>query len=83
MADFIDDAQAVNELHHDVSLRNARAKSLPETHPDFDGKSCVECGDLLHSVRLAMGRVYCAPCQTEIERRQHVVDFNTAKDLDA
>lgn len=69
MADTIDDAQAVNELHQDVSLRNQRAKAFPESHPDFDGYHCVEpdCGVELPQLRLQWGRVRCVDCQGRLE----------------
>lgn len=68
MADFIDDAQAVNELHQEVSLKNQRAKVLPETHPDFDGAHCVDCAEEIPLQRLQWGRVRCTPCQEYLER---------------
>ena len=49
MADYIDDAQAVNELHQEVSLHNQRLKVAPEQHPDFDGRHCVDCEVELHA----------------------------------
>lgn len=69
MADEIDDAQTVNELHQEVSLAEARAKTAPETHPDFDGKHCVECGEEIPPGRLALGKVRCVECQTVIEKK--------------
>lgn len=68
MADTIDDAQAVNELHQEISLRNQRDKLAPETHPDFDGNHCVECGDAMLVGRLMLNRIRCLMCQ---ERKEH------------
>lgn len=68
MADFIDDAQAVNELHQEVSLRNQSAKVLPESHPDFDGWHCVDCGVEIPAKRLGWGRIRCVDCQEHKER---------------
>lgn len=70
MADFIDDAQAVNELHQRVSLMNQQVKMQPEKHPDFDGKHCVDCGVKIPKERLAFGRVRCADCQEYKERAE-------------
>lgn len=67
MADTIDDAQAVNELHQEVSLRNQRAKVLPEQHPDFDGAHCVDCEVEIPPLRLSWGKVRCVDCQEELE----------------
>lgn len=63
MADYIDDAQAVNELHQHVSLLNQSTKVLPEKHPDFDGEHCVDCEVEIPKERLAWGRIRCADCQ--------------------
>lgn len=63
MADIIDVVQEWNELHHKVSLHNQSLKMLPESHPDFNGTDCVDCGDAVAKLRLDWGRVRCAPCQ--------------------
>jgi RNA polymerase-binding transcription factor DksA len=63
MADIIDDAQAYNELHQEVSLKNQQAKMLPETHPDFDGFNCVDCEEKIPAKRLGWGRIRCIECQ--------------------
>lgn len=69
MADIIDDAQAYNELHQDISLRNLRALSLPEKHPDFNGADCIDCGIGIPTQRLSMGKIRCVDCQHELELR--------------
>lgn len=68
MADIIDDAQAVNELHQEISLKAQLQKSRPEQHPDFDGTHCVDCGVKIPKPRLALGRVRCFDCQDYLER---------------
>lgn len=68
MADYIDDAQAVNELHQEVSLHNHRLKMAPESHPDFDGQHCVDCECDMPVERLAWGRVRCVECQEHLDR---------------
>jgi RNA polymerase-binding transcription factor DksA len=70
MADYIDDAQAVNELHQDVSLRNQNVKVLPEQHPEFDGWHCVDCGVEIPAKRLGWGRIRCTDCQEFKERAE-------------
>lgn len=68
MADIFDTAQAFQaRLNSDAESR-ARGKSAPETHPDFDGYHCVDCGEGVHPVRLAMGKVRCFECQDFLER---------------
>ncbi len=68
MADIFDTAQAFQaRLNSDAEAR-ARGKSAPETHPDFDGYHCVDCGEAIHPVRLAAGRVRCTECQDFLER---------------
>lgn len=68
MADDVDIAQGVNEFHQERSLAEVRAKVAPETHPDFDGKHCVECEDDIPPARLALGKVRCVQCQTDKEK---------------
>jgi RNA polymerase-binding transcription factor DksA len=72
MADFIDDAQVVNELHQELSLREQRAKVMPETHPDFDGAHCIDCEDEVPAARLSWGRIRCVGCQEHKERVERI-----------
>lgn len=68
MPDIIDIANAFQaRLNSDAEAR-ARGKSAPEAHPDFNGLNCVDCGDGIHPVRLAAGRVRCTECQDFLER---------------
>ncbi len=76
MADYIDDAQAVNELHQEVSLHNQRLKVAPEQHPDFDGVHCVDCEIELHVVRIQMGRVRCVDCQEWLDHAEKMRAIN-------
>jgi RNA polymerase-binding transcription factor DksA len=66
--DIVDAADSVVELWTADAERRARGKSAPESHPEFDGSHCVECGDLIHPDRLKLGRIRCIYCQGEIER---------------
>jgi len=76
VADFIDDAQAVNELHQEVSLKNQQAKVLPEVHPGFDGWHCVDCDVEIPAKRLGWGRVRCVDCQDHKEREDKARERN-------
>lgn len=68
MAEHADIAAAFQaRLNSDAEAR-ARGKSAPETHPDFNGLNCVDCGEVIHPVRLAAGRVRCTECQDFLER---------------
>lgn len=67
--DVIDDAQAYNELHQEVSLKNQSVKVLPEQAPaDWDGWSCVDCEEEIPAKRLGWGRIRCVGCQEFKER---------------
>ena len=74
-ADPIDEAAALAASLADAGIAAARRANAPETHPDFDGESCVEpdCGDLIPAARLAMGKIRCVACQTKKEHRQRQV----------
>jgi RNA polymerase-binding transcription factor DksA len=67
-ADAMDQASSVTELFLEGALAEQRAAAAPETHPDFDGTHCVECGDDIPSERLALKRVRCCPCQEQLEK---------------
>lgn len=51
------------------SLNAQRELIRPETHPDFDGEACVDCGDDIPEERLKLGRVRCVYCQSALEKR--------------
>lgn len=70
MADTIDDAQAYNEVYQRASLQNFRDKLEPESHPDFDGKRCVDCGENMPKARLVLSRIRCRDCQEDVEARE-------------
>lgn len=78
MADIIDDAQAYNELYQEIALKNQRAKSAPESHPDFDGLHCVECEEEIPAPRLLWGRVRCVGCQ-EYKEFSERIHHNTTR----
>jgi len=68
MPDLADNADAVTELWTADAERRARGKSAPESHPEFDGLTCVDCCEEIPSARLARGRVRCVECQATLER---------------
>ncbi len=51
------------------ALEAHKAKVAPEKHPDFDGVTCLDCGDDIPQVRLSMGRMRCVYCQEILEKK--------------
>lgn len=51
------------------ALEAHKAKVAKETHPDFDGESCLDCGEEIPQLRLDMGRIRCVHCQEALERK--------------
>lgn len=64
-----DMASAYQMRENAMALERAKAAMAPETHPDFDGECCVDCGDEIPQARLAMGKVRCVFCQGKLERK--------------
>lgn len=62
------------DLHNSRSVAAARALSAPEQVQLEDGSwpitECVDCGEDIEPVRLAMARVRCIACQTHKERKE-------------
>lgn len=65
--DETDYAQHLQLMEQADVSRRARELNRPQTHPDFDGKHCVECEIVIPKLRLDAGRVRCVECQEEIE----------------
>lgn len=63
MPDIADYANDLAEQQEMVAEYTIRSKAAPETHDDFDGLHCIDCGDAIHPVRLNLGRVRCVYCQ--------------------
>jgi hypothetical protein len=57
------------EAREQAIARSTRAMA-PQYHPDFDGVTCVRCGDDMPPLRLSMGKVRCTACQTLLERNR-------------
>ncbi len=62
MADFIDDAQALNELHEKISLLNHKL-GQEKSPAYFNGCNCIECEDMIDPRRLKHGYFRCVGCQ--------------------
>lgn len=68
--DVLDDgdiASAYQMRETAIALEKAKLTMAPETHPDFDGETCVSCGEDIPQLRLAMHKVRCVHCQSRLE----------------
>ena len=70
--DEVDLAQIRAQNEIDALLAAHQEKMKPESHPDFDGKNCAECGVVMPKLRLKMGKVRCVDCQTNLERLKKI-----------
>lgn len=68
-SDISDQASHYEHMHNAGSLQAVRARLAPQTHPDFDGVHCLDCGVKLPKQRLADGRIYCTTCQEIIDKK--------------
>ncbi len=66
--DEVDIASAIEYGFLQQSLKKVQDLNKPETHPDFDGKNCVDCDGEIPDVRLKMGKVRCVICQEILEK---------------
>lgn len=69
VADENERASCEEALFTAQSLNSIQQRLKPEFHPDFDGETCVDCGDDMPPARLKDGRVRCTACQTNVEKR--------------
>ena len=74
--DEADIASAIEMSFISHALSAHKEKVAPEKHPDFDGESCISCGDTIPEQRLKMGRIRCVYCQEEIERKNNLYGGN-------
>ena len=68
-SDNLDTASELQEIFNQRGIRAAHLKAAPETHPDFDGKTCLDCTEEVHEARLTLGKIRCIVCQTKLEHR--------------
>lgn len=69
-ADPVDEAAELAASIADGAIAAARRANAPESHPDFDGESCIDCGDTIPDGRLKLGKIRCIHCQQVLEHRQ-------------
>lgn len=60
----IKQAQLANLPEKDLKFANGNLM-----YPEFDGETCIGCGDDIPEGRLALGKVRCVICQTIRERK--------------
>ncbi len=69
--ELIDSAQEQQQKTNQALLdRHMARMKADNTHPDFDGKHCVDGGELIPKARLALGKIRCVACQETRERKQ-------------
>ena len=62
------DAASIFQMQENASaLEACRAKLVAETHPDFDGTHCVQCGNVIPKPRPRMGLVHLVEVQRALE----------------
>lgn len=67
--DIFDQASDQEEAYRSAAIR-AASGSLRESHPEFDGATCLDCSDEMPVERLKLGRIRCVRCQTLLEKRR-------------
>jgi RNA polymerase-binding transcription factor DksA len=70
MADIADIANDRAEQLLARALSKQVGKSAPESHPDFNGRDCVDCVEPIPAERRQLGKVRCVGCQGVLERRR-------------
>lgn len=68
LTELVDQAQEQQRENEARALDKVRASLGPETHPDFDGKHCLDCGDTIPEKRRMMDKIRCVDCQDTLER---------------
>lgn len=68
LSDESDRASRLEAAFTEHALEAVRARSEPETDPEFDGEHCLDCGEQIPPARLALGRIRCVHCQHVRER---------------
>lgn len=66
-SDNLDVAAELQEKLNQIGIENAQYALRPESHPDFDGENCVDCGLEIPEMRLAQHRIRCVHCQHKKE----------------
>ncbi len=67
LPDPVDAASIQEAKFTNEAVANVQAKLAAQKHPDFDGVTCIDCGDVIPQLRLKAGRIRCTPCETAVE----------------
>lgn len=74
VGDEVDQANELAQMETDNRLYLARKKSKPEQEQRADGTwpqpDCFDCEGPIGDARLAMGRIRCIHCQTDLEAKE-------------
>lgn len=70
MSDANDEATEIEIAERHIAIQAAIAENKAQSHPDFDGKSCLQCGDEIPLARLEMGKIRCVYCQSAFETKR-------------
>jgi RNA polymerase-binding transcription factor DksA len=70
--DNLDQAAELQDEFNKKGLAEVRKALVPETHPDFDGRHCIECDSVMPQQRIDAGRIHCTPCQSVKEQRSRL-----------
>lgn len=68
-ADEVDRASSIERALTEEGVRKV-LDSIERAPSDFDGISCVTCGEEIHQARLKHGFFRCAYCQGVLEKRR-------------
>lgn len=62
-------AERTESKAKELRIAQIERENAPQSHPDFDGKHCISCGEAIPSARLAIGKIRCVDCQSIIEMK--------------
>ena len=65
--ELMDAAQEQQEATNRAAIERVQLR-LYETDPDFDGKHCIDGGEVIPPARLALGKIRCIRCQEIFEK---------------
>ncbi len=65
--DETDYAQHLQLTEQANLIKKALQMNKPETHPDFDGVHCIECGIVIPEGRIKLKKMRCVDCQEEVD----------------
>ena len=70
-ADLIDQASEQEAMFHANNIKAVQDLLEPQSHPDFNGVDCLDCGEVVPDKRLAFGRIRCTSCESLLEEKDN------------